>query len=44
YGFGPDNVKNNPEEVNNSIKKEIISPNDALKGLENIHTFLFQQE
>ncbi|CAG8778930.1 2231_t:CDS:1, partial [Racocetra persica] len=37
-------IENNPEEVDDSVEEEIISPNDALKSLENIRTFLFQQE
>ncbi|CAG8797542.1 6088_t:CDS:2, partial [Gigaspora rosea] len=36
--------RKNPEEVDDSVEEEIISPNDALKSLENIRTFLFQQE
>ncbi|CAG8744010.1 21308_t:CDS:2, partial [Dentiscutata erythropus] len=34
----------NQEAADDSIKKEIISPNVALKSLENIHTYLLQQE
>ncbi|CAG8540087.1 14771_t:CDS:2 [Cetraspora pellucida] len=35
------NPINNPEEVDDSVEEEIISPNDALKSLKNIRTFLF---
>jgi len=44
FGERSDEIENNPEEVDDSVEEEIISPNDALKSLENIRTFLFQQE
>ncbi|CAG8670287.1 4243_t:CDS:1, partial [Cetraspora pellucida] len=34
----------NQEVANDSVEKEIISPNVALNSLENIHTYLLQQE
>ncbi|CAG8576482.1 134_t:CDS:1, partial [Gigaspora rosea] len=37
-------IENNPKKVDDSIEEEIISLNDALKSLDNICTFLFQQE
>ncbi|CAG8549799.1 7375_t:CDS:1, partial [Scutellospora calospora] len=37
-------IENNSEEVDDSVEEEIISLNNALKRLENICTFLFQQE
>ncbi|CAG8513185.1 947_t:CDS:2 [Dentiscutata heterogama] len=44
FGERSSEMEGNPEEVDDSVEKEIISPNDALKSLENIRTFLFQQE
>ncbi|CAG8741400.1 20175_t:CDS:2 [Dentiscutata erythropus] len=44
FGERSGKIENNLEEVDDSVEEEIISPNDALKSLENIHTFLFQQE
>ncbi|CAG8508774.1 9583_t:CDS:2 [Dentiscutata erythropus] len=39
-----DENNENQEAADSSIEKEIISPNAALKSLENIHTYLLQQE
>ncbi|CAG8817659.1 1911_t:CDS:1, partial [Dentiscutata erythropus] len=39
-----DEMEKNHKKVDNSVEKEIISPSDTLKSLENIYTFLFQQE
>ncbi|CAG8630492.1 12062_t:CDS:2, partial [Dentiscutata heterogama] len=33
-----------PEEASNSVEKEIVNPSEAFKSLDNICTFLLQQE